>query len=118
MAKPKNRAYSRYSLEAIAMLGQLIRAGRIERKITATEMAERMGVSRWLIQSMEKGDPGCAIGAYFEAAAITGVALFDADPLSEAERDRLSARRAAAGEKLSLLPARVRKARRAVNDDF
>ena len=43
MSKPQNRAYSRYSLEAIALLGQMIRAGRIERKITGMELASRMG---------------------------------------------------------------------------
>jgi transcriptional regulator with XRE-family HTH domain len=112
MTKPLNRAYSRYSLEAIALLGQMIRAGRIERKITGEEMASRMGASRALIQRIEKGDPGCGIGAVFEAAAITGVPLFETD------RERLSAHRAIAGEMLRLLPQTVRKPRGAVKDDF
>jgi transcriptional regulator with XRE-family HTH domain len=112
MAKPLNRAYSRYSLEAIALLGQMIRAGRIERKITGAEMASRMGTSRALIQRIEKGDPGCAIGAVFEAAAITGVPLFDT------ETERLAAHRAVTGEMLRLLPKAARKSRRVVKDDF
>lgn len=118
MAKPINRAYSRYSLEAIALLGQMIRAGRIERRITGREMASRMGASRALIQRIEKGDPGCAIGAVFEAAAIAGVPLFDTDPASETNKNRLSAHRAAAGEMLRLLPKTARKPKRAVKDDF
>jgi transcriptional regulator with XRE-family HTH domain len=118
MARPLNRSNSRYSLEAIALLGQMIRAGRIERKITVTEMASRMGASRSLIQRIEKGDPGCSVGAVFEAAAITGVSLFDADPLSETEKERLGARRAVAGEMLRLLPKMARKSRRTVKDDF
>ena len=118
MAKPLNRAYSRYSLEAIALLGQMIRAGRIELKITGMEMASRMGASRALVQRIEKGDPGCAIGAVFEAAAITGLPLFDTDPLSEADKERLGARRAIAGEMLRLLPKAARKSRRTIKDDF
>jgi transcriptional regulator with XRE-family HTH domain len=112
MAKPLNRAFSRYSMEAIALLGQLIRAGRIERKITEQELANRMGISRSLLQRIESGNPGCSIGAAFEAAAITGVPLFEAD------REKLSARRAAAGEILRLLPRTARKSRRVIKDDF
>src|ERR1035437_8097857 len=110
-SKPLSRAYSRYSLEAITLLGQMIRAGRIERKITGEEMAGRMGASRALIQRIEKGDPGCSIGAVFEAAAITGVILFETDV------ERL-AHRAITGEMLSLLPKTARKSRRAIKDDF
>lgn len=112
MVRTINRAYSSYSLEAIALLGQLIRAGRIERKITAEEMATRMGASRALIQRIEKGDPGCSIGAVFEAAAIAGVSLFDTD------RERLGSLRAVAGERLRLMPKLARKPKRAVKDDF
>ena len=112
MAKPLNRAYSRYSLEAIALLGQMIRAGRIERKITGEEMTGRMGASRALVQRIEKGDPGCSIGAVFEAAAITGVSLFDAD------REQLATHRAVTGEMLRLLPKTARRSRREIKDDF
>jgi transcriptional regulator with XRE-family HTH domain len=121
MAKPLNRAYSRYSLEAIALLGQMIRAGRIEQKITGAEMATRMGASRALVQRIERGDPGCAIGAVFEAAAITGVALFETGPgrgTVDTDRGRLGAQRAVMGEMLSLLPKTARKSRRAIKDDF
>lgn len=121
MSKPQNRAYSRYSLEAIALLGDMIRAGRIERKITGMELASRMGASRALIQRIEKGDPGCAIGAVFEAAAITGVPLFETDQgqvTVDIDRERLDARRAVTGEMLRLLPKRARKSKRVVKDDF
>jgi transcriptional regulator with XRE-family HTH domain len=118
MSKPLNRAYSRYSLEAITLLGQMIRAGRIERKITGEEMAGRMGASRALVQRIEKGDPGCSIGAVFEAAAITGVPLFETDPIFETDKNRLAAHRAAAGERLRLLPKAARASRRVVKDDF
>ena len=121
MAKPLNRAYSRYSLEAIALLGQMIHAGRIERRITGEEMASRMGISRALLQRIEKGDPGCGIGAVFEAAAIAGVHLFETDrgrATIDADRERMSAHRAALGEMLTLLPKTARKPRRTIKDDF
>ena len=112
MSKPVNRAYSRYSLEALSLLGQLIRAGRIERKITGEKMATRAGISRALLQRIEKGDPGCAIGAVFEAAAIVGVPLFETD------RERLGAHRVTTAEILRLLPKTARSRKRVVNDDF
>jgi transcriptional regulator with XRE-family HTH domain len=112
MSKPQNRAYSRYSMEALALLGQMIRAGRIDRKITENELASRMGISRSLLQRIEKGNPSCAIGAVFEAAAITGVPLF------ETEKERLGAHRAVTGEMLRLLPKTARRPKRAIKDDF
>lgn len=112
MARPTNRAYSRYGLDAIELLGQMIRVGRIERKIPITEMASRMGASRALVHRIEKGDPGCSIGAVFEAAAIAGVPLFESDT------ERLAAHRATTGEMLKLLPKKARKSRREVKDDF
>ena len=112
MSKPQSRAYSRYSMEALALLGQMIRAGRIDRKITEKELASRMGISRALLQRIEKGNPSCAIGPVFEAAAITGVPLFETD------RERLGAHRAVTGEMLRLLPKTVRRSKRAIKDDF
>ena len=41
MSKVSARTYSRYSLEAITLLGNLIRAARKERKMTAQELADR-----------------------------------------------------------------------------
>ena len=47
--------------------------GRIHKK------DEILDAIRDLAHRIEKGDPGCAIGAVFEVAAIVGVRLFDAD---------------------------------------
>src|SRR5882757_7804628 len=98
MSKLTTRAFSRYSRDAAILLGQLIRRARIERKVTTRELADRAGLSRGLIQRIEKGDPGCAIGAVFEAAAIVGVRLFDADQATL--NDEIGANRAT----LTLLP--------------
>lgn len=112
MPKPVARPYSRYSRDAAILLGQLIRRARIERRITATELAERAGLSRGLVQRIEKGDPGCAIGAAFEAAAIVGLRLFDAD--QTALSDIITANQAT----LALLPQAVRASRIEAKDDF
>lgn len=112
MAKPQARAFSRYSQEAIALLGQTIRRARIERKLTAGALAERAGLSRGLVQRIEKGDPGCAIGAVFEAAAVAGVRLFDADQPALTNMINANA------TTLMLLPKSVRAPRIKANDDF
>jgi|SRR6185312_272410 len=112
MPKSAARPYSRYSREAIVLLGQLIRRIRIERKLTVEELAERAGVSRGLIQRIEKGDPACTIGAVFEAAAIVGVRLFDADQPTLADAINTNKRM------LTLLPKAVRVVGREAKDDF
>jgi transcriptional regulator with XRE-family HTH domain len=110
--KPTQRPYSRYSREAGELLGQLIRQARIERKLTAAELAQRANLSRGLVVRIEKGDPGCAIGAVFEAAAVVGVRLFDADQTSLT--DKVRAHKAT----LALLPRSVRVSNIEVKDDF
>ncbi len=112
MAKPANRAYSRQNLEALELLAQMIRAGRIGRKMSAQEMADRAGISRPLLRRIESADPSCSIGSVFEVATIAGVPLFGGEP------DRLQTQRAALTEKLSLLPQRARKPKRVIHDEF
>jgi transcriptional regulator with XRE-family HTH domain len=112
MPKASTRAYSAYSRDAAALLGQLIRRARLERKMTTGQLAERAGISRGLVQRIEKGDPGCAIGAVFEAAAIVGVRLFDAD------RTALSGMIGANKALMELLPQSARASRIETKDDF
>ncbi len=112
MAKVSTRSYSRYTQEALQLLGSLIRAGRKERGMTAQALAERAGISRGLLQRIEKGDPGCELGATLEAASIAGVRLFDAD------LDTLSHQVRETRARLALLPAAVRHKPGSVNDDF
>jgi len=112
MPKSASRAFSRYSRDATELLGQLIRRARLEHKMTAAQLAERAGVSRGLVQRIEQGDPGCAIGAVFEVAAIVGVRLFDAD------QPRLTTMLADNKATLSLLPRAARAPKTEVKDDF
>jgi transcriptional regulator with XRE-family HTH domain len=111
MPKPQTRSYSRISRHALTLLGREIRLARKKRQMTAQELADRAGISRGLVQRIEKGDPGTQIGAVFEAAAIVGVRLFDAD-----ERE-LRGRIARAEENIALLPAHIHR-RTHVDDEF
>jgi transcriptional regulator with XRE-family HTH domain len=112
MAKPANHPYSRYSRDAVSLLGELIRRARIERRLTVEGLAERIGVSRGLIQRIEKGDTGCTIGVVFEAAAVVGVRLFDADQSS------LTSAINANTATLALLPRAVRLSGIKAKDNF
>ncbi|MEX2374456.1 MAG: helix-turn-helix domain-containing protein [Dehalococcoidia bacterium] len=112
MPKPATRTYSRYSREAAKLLGLAIRQGRIERQLTLEELAERAGISRGLLQRIERGDMGCAIGPVFETAAIVGIRLFDADQAD------LTRRIATTEKTLALLPHAVHPSKSGVKDDF
>ena len=112
MPKSIIRTYSRYCRDASALLGALIREARHERKLTAQELADRAGISRGLLQRIEKGNLKCEIGAVFEVATIVGVKLFDADESTLTNYLRQTK------EKLVLLPKSVRNKSKAVRDDF
>lgn len=94
------------------MLGKLIRVSRIERGLTAQELADRAGISRTTLFSIEKGAPGPEVGIVFEVAAIVGLRLFDYDEkMIQRHNTHLD-------EKLALLPRSVRHAQKEVDDDF
>jgi transcriptional regulator with XRE-family HTH domain len=111
MPKTK-RPLSPYATDAVRLLGQLIRKTRIEKRMTTTDVAVRSGISRGLLNRIEKGDPSCAIGSAFEVAAVVGLALFDS------ERSTMGYALEANREVMRLLPRSVRRPRTEVNDDF
>ena len=106
------QTYSHYNRNALALLGGLIRSARKEHSFTEREIAVRAGISRGLLQRIERGDPKCSIGAAFEVATLVGVQLFDAEPhtlkryLHQTE------------DKLTLLPESIRKKSVDIYDDF
>ncbi len=108
----KARSYSQYTQEALSLLGNLIKAGRRNRRWSEIGLAERAGLSRATVQRIEKGDPTCSIGLVFEAAALVGVSLFESDhtPLATS-LDRVT-------NTLSLMPQKIRKNGRDVDDNF
>lgn len=76
-----------------------------------SDLAERAGVSDVTVRSAEHGALTVAIGTVFEIASILGIDLFG----SPVELPHLVAR---SGERLTLLPARVRESPVPVDDDF
>jgi transcriptional regulator with XRE-family HTH domain len=106
------RTYSRYTQEASILMGKMIRLGRKERKFTLQDLADRAGISRGLLQRIEKGDLGCEIGAVFEIASLVGIKLFEAD------RSTMHRLNESLTDKLALLPKYVRNSTRKIDDDF
>lgn len=80
--------------------------------MTVGELAERAGISRGLLQRIERGNLKCQIGAVFEAATLVGIKLFDADESSLISRIRQT------DEKNALLPKHVHISKKDVDDDF
>lgn len=108
----KNIILSRYSEAAVKLLASHIKAVRIQKRMTAEELATRLGVSRSLVHRMESGDPACSIGTVFEAAAILGIPLFHSDLDDLQKQNRLM------DEKLALIPARARALKEVIDNDF
>lgn len=108
----RTRSYSRVTRQALSILGKLIKAGRLERKLTAADLSERAGITRKTLRNIENGEAGSEIGIVFEVAALVGVRLFDFDERA------LAMHNAHLDEKLTLMPKSVRPARQDVDDDF
>ena len=109
---PESAHIFRITRHAAALLGKQIRRVRKERKMTAQDLADRAGISRGLLQRIEKSNLNCQIGAVFEAATLAGIRLFDADESS------LNTRIRQADDKIALLPKHIRISRKVVDDDF
>lgn len=103
---------SRYTRGALKLFGMAIRERRLAQKMTAAELADRVGVSRGLVQRLEKGEAGTAIGVAFEAATIVGLRLFDTPPSTITEHITSLAR------VLTLMPKSARRSKADVDDDF
>ena len=95
------RPHSRYTLEALQLLGERIRLGRRARHWTQSELAERAGISRATLIKAENGDPSVNIGTAFELAALTGTTLFQPDG------ERLSMDLDLTQARSALLPKRI-----------
>jgi len=112
MPASKKRSYARYTIAAVELLGTLVQIERKLRRMTAQEMADRLGIDRSTLQRLEQGDPKVELGLAFEACAILGIRLFEEDAQG------LTMRLDEAGKRLALLPSRVRPRQLSVSDDF
>lgn len=72
--------------KTMATLGENIKLARLRRKLTAEQVAERAGISRRTLVSVEKGLPGVAMGIYVQVLFV--LSLSD-DILNVASDDKL-----------------------------
>ncbi len=61
-------------LKIMATLGENIKHARLRRKLTAEQVAERAGISRRTLVSVEKGSSGVAMGIYLQVLFVLGLA--------------------------------------------
>jgi transcriptional regulator with XRE-family HTH domain len=108
----KKRSYARYTIAAVRLLGALVQLERKSRRMTAQDMADRLGVDRSTLQRLERGDPKVELGLAFEACAMLNIPLFEEDARG------LTMRLDEAGKRLALLPRRVRPRQISISDDF
>ena len=106
------RTCTNYTVEAAGLLGKLIKLGRKRKRMTESELAERLGIARSTLRRIENGNTRTEIGLFFEAASLTGVPLFNED---QGFVYRLSDR---VDDKIAVLPKHVYKTQEPVDDDF
>jgi transcriptional regulator with XRE-family HTH domain len=73
--------------DILKQMGSQIKYARLRRKITTELVAERAGISRATLVSIEKGSPSVAIGYY--AAVLHALNFMDKDLLLVAKDDEL-----------------------------
>jgi transcriptional regulator with XRE-family HTH domain len=96
--------------QTLRKLGGDLKTARLRRNLTAQEVAEKIGTSRFAVADAEKGKPSSSVAVY--AALLWAYGLIDrltdlADPNTDEEGTRLSRSRE---------PERARHHRRLDND--
>ncbi len=94
---------SRPAGDALKVLGNQIKLGRMARGWTMLDTAARLGVDHRTLRAVEAGSPRVSIGTVFNTAFLVGVNLFG---LSGPE---LARARRAGEDILALLPQQVRE---------
>ena len=97
--------------EALQRLGRNIRTARLRRRLPQTALAERMGVSRFVVADVERGKPTTGVAAYVGALWVLGL-LGGLSEVAEPDRDE-------EGKALERArgPRRARSSR-SLSDDF
>ena len=98
--------------KTLLKLGNNIHTARLRRKMRLEDLAERVGVSRYVMSDIEKGKPTTAISSYLGALWVLGL-LTDmqmvADPDNDLEGKTLEKSRA---------PKTAAKRRKELDNDF
>lgn len=97
--------------DVLKRLGRNIRIARLRRKLSREELAERIGLSRYVLADIEKGKPTTAIAAYLGALWVLGL-IRDMQEVADPDHDQ---------EGRILERARSPKTapkRKTINDDF
>lgn len=96
----------------LLQLGRNIRIARLRRKLRLEDLAERVGLSRYVMSDIEKGKPTTAIAAYIGALWALGLAddlRNIGDPDADAEGKALESAHA---------PKTAAKRQKALDNDF
>jgi transcriptional regulator with XRE-family HTH domain len=94
---------------ALAELGENIRLARLRRKLSASLVAERAGMTRPTLRSIERGEPGVTLGAYANVLHCLGMAK----DLAAVGRDDELGRKLQDAAMSAAKPTRATKARHA-----
>ena len=89
--------------EQLAALGVRIRARRKALRVSATALAEAVGMSRVSVHRIEHGEPSVTMGAYMNILAALGMSFSATEPGNEAPENNDD-------DKAGWLPARIRLA--------
>jgi len=71
--KQRNTLLLPKQAKVLVSLGENIKLARLRRKLTAEQVAERAGVSRRTLVSVEKGLPSVAMGTYVQVLFVLGL---------------------------------------------
>lgn len=110
--KKESLTLSSSTLSVLKTLGTMIKAARLERGMSQAELSRRLGVSRYTVIAIEKGDPKVGVGTVFEAATIVGI------PLLADDQRALNKLATTVANLTSILPERGRRKKVALQDDF
>ena len=72
--------------DILKRLGRNLRIARLRRKFSRGELAERVGISRYVLADIEKGKPTTAIAAYLGALWVLG-SLRDMREVADPDND-------------------------------
>lgn len=72
MNKRKQTVFPKYN-SVLEQMGENIKLARKRRKLTAVQVAERADIARSTLYLIETGNPGVAMGAYFNVLRVLGL---------------------------------------------